>query len=339
MLFQNVIFPCKTVNCHEQVTDDDAQVMKLQTLKWQEDGKGTPMETSYFVIENTESHAVVLFAHTNSEKLTKDLWQKLMTLAALGLTVVAFDYPGYGFSNGTASEHSVYQSIVAVFRHVTWTTKLAPDAKVLLVGQSLGTAAVTFLAERCPDVMGVVLISPFKSITQIVTGVSIPGLDGFRNDKRIPKLAVPVLIIHGEEDGLVPIQHAKALHEACKFASEPLWLEMRDHHDVLMDDSVFPRIFSFAQECEAAQLAMQQASQLPPAGFRNADMQELPIIPTIDRAAQHRLSVDYASIPRASSAPPPRRLSVETMRSASPASAEPAPRDRKRSIFKNFFQN
>jgi predicted alpha/beta-hydrolase family hydrolase len=338
-LFQNLIFPCKTVNCDSVVSEEDTEAMQLQTLKWRESVKGHLMETSWFFIKNVQSEIVVLWAHTNSEKLNRELWNQMLELSTVtGCSVVCWDYPGYGLSTGHPSEHTVYQCTVAMFREVTWQLNLAKDANIVLIGQSLGTAAVTFLAERCPDILAIVLISPFKSITQIATGLSIPGLDGFRNDKRLPKLKVPVLIIHGEDDDLVPLAQAQALYAACPTSVDPLWLPLRDHDDVLMDESVFPRINAFIQDCSQKSIASEerevgQVRTLPP------------ILPTtIDRAMtpglEARLSVDFG-IPRSVSAPPtdhlPRKSSLDVANSDRTSFERP---EKKRgSIFKSLFNN
>ena len=168
------------------------------------------------------SKRAVLFGHGNGEDL-REVHARLARFNRLGLSALAYDYPGYGRTPGKPTEKSVYAAAETAFRHLVEERGFAPS-NIVVCGYSIGSGPACFLAEKY-DVGGLHLYSPFKSAVRVVTRVRILPFDPFPNLSRIARTRCPVLILHGTGDKLIPISHGRALAEAAgsraRFVSVP----------------------------------------------------------------------------------------------------------------------
>ena len=159
---------------------------------------------------NPAATYTMLFSHGNGEDLG---WVRplLPALADLGFSVFAYDYRGYGLSEGRPSEGNVYADIDAAYEHLTRALGVPPE-RVILYGRSLGAGAAVDLAAR-RLVGGLVLESPFLTAFRVMTRVPLFPFDKFRNVDKIGRVRCPVLIMHGEADEIVPLWHGRHLFE------------------------------------------------------------------------------------------------------------------------------
>jgi len=152
----------------------------------------------------------LLWSHGNAQNL-ESVYPLLDALHRQGFGVISYDYPGYGESAGKPSEKGCYRAIEATYQHLI--ENLSTKAEdIILVGQSVGSGPSCWLASQYPN-RGLFLISPFLSTFRTATRIPIFPADRFPNYKYIPKVTSPLLIIHGEEDQVVPFQHGKQLFE------------------------------------------------------------------------------------------------------------------------------
>jgi len=154
----------------------------------------------------------LLYSHGNAEDLAGSLplyreWHDR------GWGVLAYDYPGYGLSGGRPTEASCERAIEAAWDHLTGTGGIAPS-DIVIVGRSVGGGPSVWLAERV-DAAGLVLISPFTSAFSVHSPAQhlLPG-DRFPNLRRIRGVECPLLVVHGEADGIIPPSHGRRLVEA-----------------------------------------------------------------------------------------------------------------------------
>lgn len=147
---------------------------------------------------------VCIFSHGNAEDLGVDLHHTREMSRALDCDVVAYDYTGYGPSAGFVkpTETKAFQDIATAFRYVVEELGV-PEARVVLVGRSLGTGPTCFQAAASPDVGGVLLISPLLSAIRTQVSFSPRMVDIFLNYKHVPKIQAPLRIIHGDQDEVV----------------------------------------------------------------------------------------------------------------------------------------
>ena len=132
--------------------------------------------------------------------------------------VVLYEYSGYGLAGGTVSEEQSYKDITAVYNHVL-KAGVTPG-EIILFGYSLGGGATIELARTKP-VAGVILQSNFRSAVGSQLGICCASCclcccDIFKNESKMGEIDSPVLVIHGKDDTIVPIENGKALFEALR---------------------------------------------------------------------------------------------------------------------------
>lgn len=152
----------------------------------------------------------LLYSHGNGEDLF-DLKSFLTGYNSHGYSILCYDYEGYGASQGSPGEQNTYRDIEAVYRYMTGTLKI-PAEKIILYGRSVGSGPTCYLAEKYPAA-GMVLQSPFTSTFKVVCPVPLP-FDRFPNLQRIGNIKMPILIMHGRLDEVIPFQHGQKLFYA-----------------------------------------------------------------------------------------------------------------------------
>jgi fermentation-respiration switch protein FrsA (DUF1100 family) len=176
-----------------------------------------------------DARFTVLFSHGNGEDLGT-AHPQLDALRRAGLSVLAYDYRGYGLSTGRPTERGICRDIEAAYDYLTGELGVAPD-RVIIHGRSLGGGPSVYLAGRRPAA-ALILESTFVSAFRVVTHVPLSPLDRFRNLARLSRLHLPVLVIHGTEDTVVPFWHGRRLFAAAHEPKRRLWVTGAGHNDV-----------------------------------------------------------------------------------------------------------
>jgi fermentation-respiration switch protein FrsA (DUF1100 family) len=156
---------------------------------------------------------VVAYFHGNGEDLADSI-PMISLLRTLGVGVLAVEYPGYGIAGGTPSEQGAYEAAETALRWLRSEQGIDRD-RVVLLGQSLGTGVATEMARRGSGAR-LILISPFTSVPDVAR-LRIPFLPAslvrhrFDNKAKAVGIDLPVLIIHGTEDDVVPFAMGERL--------------------------------------------------------------------------------------------------------------------------------
>ncbi len=180
----------------------------------------------------------LLWCHGNAGNISHRL-DNIARLLQHGINVFIFDYRGYGKSGGTLSESGFYQDAEAA-----WETLVregpVPPARVVLFGRSLGCAMAADLATRVPAA-GLILESGFPHLGAMAKVHYYPLVfsERFLSGRydalsRLPKIKIPLLVVHGDRDRIVPIVLGRRLFQA---APEPKdWYEIKgaDHNDTYL---------------------------------------------------------------------------------------------------------
>jgi fermentation-respiration switch protein FrsA (DUF1100 family) len=162
---------------------------------------------------------VVIYFHGNGEIIASRA-SRHRRLTANGIGVVALSYRGYMGSTGSPTEDGLLQDAEAAYRFVTshW-----PSSPVVLWGHSLGSGVAVGLAAQ-HTVARLILEAPFSSTVDVaalrfpILPVRWLMLDQFRSDERIQTVWAPLLIMHGDQDWVIPIRLGERLFE---LAHEP----------------------------------------------------------------------------------------------------------------------
>lgn len=209
----------------------------------------------------------VLFFHGNAENMSVHV-NAVAWLIKAGYQVFTFDYRGYGASDGTPDIPGVNRDGVAAL-DLAFRIRGGEEGRVVVCGQSLGGAIAAYAVANSPrrgEVKALILDSAFAGYRRIVRDKLISGIvtmplawpaswtveDGYSPERWIGSVApVPVVVIHGTEDPVVPFSHGERLY---RIAGEPkgFWkveggrhataLLLPDVRDQMLGflDSVFP---------------------------------------------------------------------------------------------------
>jgi fermentation-respiration switch protein FrsA (DUF1100 family) len=182
--------------------------------------------------DSTTRWALVL--HGNAGNLsTPGRPEHTRQFLGLGLGVFAVDYRGYGESDGRPSEAGLYTDARAAYDFLRDSIGV-PPARIVIYGHSLGSAVAVELATTAPAA-GLIIEGAFTSAPDL-GGEIYPFLptrllarNRFDSIHRIGALRMPLLVIHGRDDGTIPIAHGRRLFAA---APEPKrFLEVAGGHD------------------------------------------------------------------------------------------------------------
>lgn len=255
-----------------------------------------------FALQNNHSVGFRLFPHPRctQEKLPLFvLWHGNAELAAeydslapfwcsvaSGASLMVLDFPGYGWATGSPSLSQLGAVGEAISPSVIWKHALEP-AKVLqpsttiIVGRSIGSVAATAQClKHKGEVDGLVLDAGISALFELplVTGMlqELPGYvsgvvtsgflaDPFANHRKLSKLELPLLLLHGDSDTLVPVEQARAnLHAS---AAPTQLKSLREwpgcgHNDVLhhFGREFFEEVAQFLARSQEAASSAQEAA-------------------------------------------------------------------------------
>jgi fermentation-respiration switch protein FrsA (DUF1100 family) len=199
-------------------------------------------------LPNPAARFTVWFFHGNAEALG-DLEPWLREVHAAGFAVVAWDYPGYGLSEGRPSEAGVYAAARAVRDYLRNELRV-PAAQTLLYGRSLGSGPAVQMAieER---VGGLVVQSGFMSAFRVLTRWPLLPFDQFGNLAKLPRVTCPVLVMHGEQDEVIAVAHGEALFAAAPGPKQHLWVAGAHHNDFteVAGDKLWAALREFSVLC------------------------------------------------------------------------------------------
>lgn len=160
--------------------------------------------------------------------------------------VFLLEYPGYGARSGAPTEEAIVAAAVEAI------DLLGPGLPVLLVGESLGSAAAALAAAERPGVAGLLLLTPVASITSLARrhypfAPSFLVRDAFRADRALPRYPGPVAFLVAGRDEVAPPDLARDLH-AARAGPKRLWEEPDATHNTLRyrpEDPLWKDVTSF----------------------------------------------------------------------------------------------
>jgi fermentation-respiration switch protein FrsA (DUF1100 family) len=224
---------------------------------------GERVNAWYFPAQNTNS-PVVLVCHGNAGNISHRLDLAALLLEA-GAGVLLVEYRGYGRSDGKPGEENSYRDAQAAYHWLTG--KGVAGTNIIGCGESLGGGVVSELAVR-EKLGGLILQSTYTSMTDLGAElfpwlpVRLVSTIKYNTRAKLPKLHVPLLILHSRHDDLVPFHHAEQNFAA---ANEPKLLReiSGGHNDALYSSR--PSMLSAIREFLQNPVLKHNHAQAPPA--------------------------------------------------------------------------
>ena len=178
------------------------------------------------------ARGALLFCHGNAGNNSHRL-DSIRLFNQLGLSVLIFDYRGYGQSTGRPTEKGTYRDADAAWQYLVEQRGIPPQ-RIILFGRSLGASIAAELATR-QSAAGVMLESAFTSVPD-VGAKFYPWLPvrwmsryQYNTRKQLAGIHSPVLIVHSRDDEIISYANGEQLFAA---ANEPKqFLELRGGHN------------------------------------------------------------------------------------------------------------
>lgn len=196
---------------------------------------------------------VLLWCHGNAGNISNRL-HNLQDLYRRGLSVLLFDYRGYGKSLGTPTESGIYQDAMAAYDFLVRQRGVSPE-RLVLFGRSLGAAVAGEVATR-RAAAGLILESAFPSM-QSMADQHYWGLPArwfvdaeFNLTQKLSSLTVPLFMIHGDRDTIVPMRLGRQVYEAAPPPKAWYTVPGAGHNDVpfIGGSSYFQHIVAFIKK-------------------------------------------------------------------------------------------
>ena len=174
-----------------------------------------------YFLPRKESRLTVLLSHGNAGNVSHRLDRAMLLQRQVPVDVLLYDYRGYGRSEGRPDEEGTYRDARAAYRWLR--DRGHAPGRIVSFGESLGAAVALQLALDV-EVRGLVLESPFTSVPDMARAV-YPLLPlwpfvrtRYDNLAKAPRLKVPLLVLHGDKDEVVPFTQGRRVFDA---APEP----------------------------------------------------------------------------------------------------------------------
>jgi uncharacterized protein len=175
-----------------------------------------------WLIPHRQARSTLIWFHGNAGNISHRVENIKLLHDKVKVNIFIFDYRGYGRSEGRASEEGTYLDGEAALAFIQKRLATEPK-KIILFGRSMGAAVAAEMANRF-DSQGLILETPFLSVREMAREI-FPFLPiGFllrtQYDVRqkIQKIKTPLLVLHGDQDEVVPFAQGKMVFAA---APEP----------------------------------------------------------------------------------------------------------------------
>jgi len=194
---------------------------------WREDGQRIPCRYEVFDPEiEIYDRTLVIYSHGNAEDLLSCTHFIQDVSTSLKTDIVSWDYSGYGLNPHNEFERTpegINLSLKTLHNHFL-EEGYRPE-NILFWGYSLGTGpTIKHVAELCQNEnttnpKGMVLFGAYSSILQVVSDATNEWIaqrfeERWNSNENIRKIDCPVLLMHGQRDGLISMEHSKRLKES-----------------------------------------------------------------------------------------------------------------------------
>jgi hypothetical protein len=176
---------------------------------------------------------VVIYFHGNAEIVAWGAWRHRATIAD-GTGLIALNFRGYGGSTGTPTEDGLHRDAQAAY---AFAAERYPQHRIVLWAQSLGTGVAVRLASEKP-VGKLILEAPYSSAVDVAASlfpwVPVRWLmkDHLRSDQWIGAVHVPLLIMHGALDDVIPIRFGERLFALANEPKRFIRFDKAGHNDL-----------------------------------------------------------------------------------------------------------
>ena len=190
-----------------------------------------------------KNQPVILFFHGNGE-IVADYHDTARYYTQMKVNFLPVDYRGYGKSTGSPTVTAMLKDARKIYAYIRgWLSERGYIGPFVVMGRSLGSAsALELAATYSEDIDGLIIESGFAHVMPLLqrlgadlTSVTVQEESVLQQTNKIGTFTGPTLIIHGEQDHIIPFSDAKALYKASQSSRKKLVeIPGADHNSVLM---------------------------------------------------------------------------------------------------------
>jgi len=188
----------------------------------------------------------ILYFHGNAANAANRA-PRIELIQENGFGVLYLNNRGYGGSGGNPTEEDNVADAITAYDHLIGLG--VPPGKIAAYGESLGSGQAVRLAAARP-VAAVVLEAPLTSTVDVARRtyfwlpISLLITDKYNNERNIRSVTAPVLILHGEQDGVIPVEMGRRVYRG---ANQPKRIELfpQGTHDDLFDHGAWEKTRAF----------------------------------------------------------------------------------------------
>lgn len=189
---------------------------------WFQSADGVKLNGWFIHARNQPTRGTILYCHGNSGNLTH-VNAHAQQIAEYGYDVMIFDYRCYGRSEWKLpDEFGIYSDALAAYNYLTHERKI-PAAQIAIYGWSLGTTAAIELASQRP--CGALIVESGMSSARDMAAAMLPyfpywvhdaGKNRFASVDKIAQVNCPVMVTHGTNDEVIPVEQGQRLFAAAR---------------------------------------------------------------------------------------------------------------------------
>ncbi len=185
----------------------------------------------WFHKKNLKKYKTIVYFHGNAGSLENRI-HKLNHFKDMDINFLIISWRGFSGNSGKPSEQGLYKDGKSA---IYWLKQLGLEEKdIILYGESLGTGIAIEIAQY-NDFAGLVLETPFTSMIKAAKNfypyipVGLLLKDKYINEKKIQNINIPVLVMHGESDQVVPFWMGKKIYEMANQPKYSYFTKFDDH--------------------------------------------------------------------------------------------------------------
>jgi uncharacterized protein len=188
----------------------------------------------WFHKKDLKKFKTIVYFHGNAGKLENRI-HKLNHFKDMNVNFLIIAWRGFSGNEGKPSEKGLY---IDGNSTILWLKKLGlTERDIILYGESLGTGIATEIAQN-KNFAGLVLETPFISMIDVAKNfypyipVALLLRDKYDNQNKIKNIKIPILVMHGEADQIVPFWMGKKIYQ---LANQPKYSYFTKYDDHMME--------------------------------------------------------------------------------------------------------
>lgn len=182
-------------------------------------------------IPSKDANMTLLYMHGNGGNISNRL-DSIKIFNSLGLNIFIWDYRGYGYSGGSATEQNTYDDAMRAWEYLVNEKGLKAE-DIIIFGRSLGGAIAANLASKVKP-KAVILESTMTSVKDMASDI-YPFVPSpfihfkYETIEYLKNINSPLLVIHSQNDDIIPFEHGEKIFE---LANEPKgFVKIRGSHN------------------------------------------------------------------------------------------------------------